>query len=224
LDLAQCESLLNSKDWKELLVTARRLSASRRFAEEAFRYFAKAAVEEKAWAELDKVAQARVTANSMNSAAMGFVVQAQLGLKHPDVAATWAKKMSSTVGGGNETRNYLAWQRMLAGTADEEVLAGFTDSGTNPGSHRNGDTESLYTMAALQVLLNKTDDAQQSLRQAVSTGASQISDARAWVVYGKLCEKYGFSDDAKKAWQRARADEGSNQLARWSLSLISATN
>ena len=107
----------------------------------------------------------------------------------------------------------------MGGSADEALLAEFSGSGPH-GSAPYQDTDTLYTLAILQAQLDKIDDAQQSMKRAIETQSFDELDARAWVVYGKICQVYGFTEQAKAAWGRARSSQNDNDVAKWSLMAI----
>jgi len=76
-----------------------------------------------------------------------------------------------------------------------------------------------YVVALLELQLKKTEDAQQTLKQALRNNGA-ILDAQAWVIYGDICDQYGFSEAANAAWARARSAKAETRAARWALETL----
>ena len=53
--------------------------------------------------------------------------------------------------------------------------------------------------------MKKTEETQEALKQAVGNEDPAGMDARGWVIYGGICDQYGFPDAAATAWEKARA-------------------
>jgi hypothetical protein len=77
-----------------------------------------------------------------------------------------------------------------------------------------------YLVALLELQLKKTEEAQETLKQAAQTADVNSLDARAWVVYGGFCDQYGFPDAAKAAWARARSAKAMTREAHWALATL----
>ncbi len=77
-----------------------------------------------------------------------------------------------------------------------------------------------YLVALLELQLKKTEEAQEALKQAVQTADVNNLDARAWVIYGDLCDQYGFPAAAKAAWARASSAKVPTREARWALATV----
>jgi tetratricopeptide (TPR) repeat protein len=193
--------------------------ASKFFGREGFRYFAEAATELKSWKELEQAAQPRVEGTRTDMDALKMLITAKQHLGANASAVELSKKLTSDNMAGSQERNFAAWLRILGGSADEALLTELSGSGPHASSAYQ-DTDTLYTLAMLQTQLKKIDDAQQSMKRAMETQNFDELDARAWVVYGKICEFYGFVDEAKTAWERARSATNDNDVARWSLMAI----
>ena len=77
-----------------------------------------------------------------------------------------------------------------------------------------------YLVALVELQLKKTEEAQETLKQAVQTADVNSLDARAWVIYGYLCDQYGFPDAAKISWARARSAKALTREAQWALATV----
>jgi tetratricopeptide (TPR) repeat protein len=212
LDYALCEGFRRAGDWKGLLAASRRLMAGHFFANEGFRYFTLAATQLKSWNELKLAAQARVDGSKWHTDGLKVLIIAKWRLGETASALDLAKKLAAESSAGSQEKNLAMWVRILDGSTDAVMLADRPDQ----------DRDSLYTVAMLQTQLKKVDDAQQSLKRAIETQSFDELDARAWVVYGKICDFYGFADEAKVAWERAQSSVNDNDVAGWSLMALSS--
>ncbi|MGD0137078.1 MAG: hypothetical protein ABSE57_33965, partial [Bryobacteraceae bacterium] len=109
------------------------------------------------------------------------------------------------LGAWNEIRQKKVSQATLDAVKKTEGIAQFR----NP-----------YLVALLDLQLKKTEEAQEALKQAVDTADTSGLDARSWVIYGDLCDQYGFPDAAKMAWSRARSAKASTRDAQWALATV----
>ena len=216
IDVALCESLAKARKWDDLLVVSKRLMLSKMRREEGFEYFARAAGRAKKWKELEVVAQRRLQSAPADRIAMRALAGAKARLGDHAGAAEWIQKMTGGELAGFEVRILEVWNAIVAGKVDQEVLANLKKEG--------GDTTSAryhYTLAMLQAALHMPEDAQQSLRLALVYEDFSSLDAKAWAVYGKVCEQYGFSNEALAAFARARADGEDDEIAEWARVVIS---
>jgi len=107
--------------------------------------------------------------------------------------------------------------RMPIGKPDEELLQSLLkegESGTKP------EADYWYTLGMLQVVLNKPEEAQRSLTQALDGDRFAALDARPWALLGRIFEAYSLTDAAATAYERARSSPQPDELAKWTISLI----
>jgi hypothetical protein len=218
IDKALCETLMKASKWDELLVVGKQLASSKMFSEEGFRYTLKAASGAKKWKELEAVAKARLEIVPTNSAAIRAIAIAKVHQGDRVGADEWIKRMTESSIAGQDERIFAAWNAMLAGKADQELLATLKKGNESGNGHLNPNYQ--YTLTTLQVVLQMTDDAFQSLKLAVDQEDYSSLDSRAWAVYGKICEQYGFPEEATVALGRARSQTVHEEMADWTVSLF----
>ena len=109
------------------------------------------------------------------------------------------------------------WMRMLIGKPDEDLLQSLLKEGES-GTKRDADY--WYTLGMLQVVLNKPEEAQRSLTQALDGDEFAALDARPWALLGRIFEAYGLADAAATAYERARSSPQPDEMAKWTISLI----
>jgi tetratricopeptide (TPR) repeat protein len=217
VDKALCEGFAHAQRWDDLVTAARRLGTVRTFGEESFRYLIQGLTGAKKWKELETEALKRATDNSMNLAAMRAVALAKVKLGDMPGAVDWLRKLTSTSGADSEEQEFAAWTLMLAGKADTEALTALR-KGREKASK---DTSYQYTLAMMEAMLQQPDAAQQSLMQGLVRDDYAHLSAAAWAAFGKICEQYGFAEDAADAFARARAAaEGKAEVAARVLPLI----
>ncbi len=215
IDKAICETLRAARNWPELMVAAKRLSTSKAFPEEGFRYAVQAAAGVRNWTELEALAQQRLKSNPENVTALRAVVIGRTFEGNRTGAAEATEKVLTLSFAGTEERLFEAWGAMLGGRADQKLLTKLKEERSLP------DKDSFYTLAMLQAVLKMPEDAQQSLNKAIELEYSPDPDVRAWVIYGKVCEQYGFAKEAAAAFSRAKSALHDDEQAEWALALIS---
>jgi hypothetical protein len=215
IDVALCEAFLKAGRYNDLLAAAKRLSTSRLFAEEGFRYGIKAATAARNWKELQLLAEQRLKSNPQNTTAMRAAATARRELGDTAGAALWAKKMTDSTFGGEDERIFAAWSAISSGKASRELLDSLTKAGGNSGLAGRH-----YTVAMLQAALALPDAAHRSLKVAIDQEDYDALGTTPWVVFGKICELYGFSDEATAAYERARTAPNGDPMDRWALALI----
>uniref|UniRef100_Q01QZ8 Uncharacterized protein n=1 Tax=Solibacter usitatus (strain Ellin6076) TaxID=234267 RepID=Q01QZ8_SOLUE len=219
VDKAICEGLAKAGRWEDLVVAARRLGAVKTFSEESFRYLIKGLAGARKWKELETEALKRAADNAKNLAAMRAVVLAKVRLGDNAGAVEWIRKITGDNAADREEQEFGAWYLMVAGKASSESLTALQKS-REKGSREPG---YQYVLAMMQAVLNMPDEAQQTLMQGVVRDDYGRLSAAAWAVYGKICDQYGFPDDAADAYGRARTSAGKDpEVAARILPLIPA--
>ena len=107
-----------------------------------------------------------------------------------------------------------AWNEILQKKVSQDTLDSVKKT-YGPAQVHN-----LYLVALVELQLKKTEEAQEALKQAVQNADVNTLDVRALVIYGKLCEQYGFPDAAKLVWARARLAKASTREAHWTLATL----
>jgi tetratricopeptide (TPR) repeat protein len=221
LDLALCESLTRARKWDELLIVAKRLASAKFFVKEGFHYAIKAARGSKRWADLEVMAHQQLVAAPENTDPILAMATAKSGLGDHEAAIEWIKKLIEPSLPYLDEQIFAAWQTMLAGDADQETL------GELKRAQKSGppNAKYSYTLAMVQAVLGMPEDAQQSLRTAIDQENFDDLAATPWVIYGKICELYGFPEEAAAAFERAqlRAEDSQtvdDQSGEWAVSLI----
>jgi tetratricopeptide (TPR) repeat protein len=216
IDLALCESLEKAEQWKELVAVARRLAENPLFAEDGFRFIVKAAKALKQWEVIKTEARTRLK-GTYDSAAQRAMATALAGAGDREGAAAYLSRLSASSFGDTEDKLFEAWLRMLIGKADEELLQSLSKAGES-GTKRAASY--WYTLGMLQVTLNKPEEAQRSLTQALDHDDFAALDARPWALAGKIYEAYGLADAAAASYERARTSPQPDEMARWAISLV----
>ena len=78
----------------------------------------------------------------------------------------------------------------------------------------------LYLVALVDLEMKKTEDAQESLKQTIQNDDAEDMDPRGWVIYGRICDQYGFTDAAAAAWGKARAAKIVTREQEWALATL----
>jgi tetratricopeptide (TPR) repeat protein len=216
IDVALCESLVKARKWDELLVVSKRLMLSKMRQEEGFEYFTRAAGGAKKWKELEQGVLRRLQSVPTDRTAMRALARVKARLGDHASAAEWIKKSAVANLIGLEERIFEVWNAIVAGKADQEMLANLKKEGDDTKSARYH-----YTLAMLHAVLHMPEEAQQSLRLAVVYEDFSGLDAKAWAVYGKICEQYGFSKEALAAFARVQVDGEDDEIAEWARAVIS---
>jgi transglutaminase-like putative cysteine protease/tetratricopeptide (TPR) repeat protein len=209
VDKAICEGLAKSARWEDLVVAARRLGTLKTFSEESFRYLVKGLTGAGRWKELETEALKRAADNSRNMAAMRAVVTAKLRLGDTTGAMEWVRKITGSDAADEEEREFAAWSEMAAGKANAASLGALQKSQEKVSAK----PAHQYVVAMMQAVLNMPEDAQQTLMQGLVREDYDGLGAAAWAAYGKICDQYGFPEDATEAYARARSVAAKNQDA-----------
>jgi len=201
LDKAICESLVKAKNWEGLLPAARQLQTNRWFSEEAFRYYILAAKGLHKWPELAAEARKRYDTNKSNEAAIKALVLAEAGQGNWARAAEWAKEISKSRTFEVEQAETAAWTAILAGKATEETLSTFHEVKEMGAKWPDYN----YTEAMLEASLHQPDKATEALIRAIGDEDYFHLHPAAWAAYARICEQFGYADEANQAMARARA-------------------
>jgi len=112
-----------------------------------------------------------------------------------------------------------AWNSLLNGKPDSDVLSKL-DKWSNIPEMTSANY--WYTVGNLQASLSMPDDAQRSLVKALDADDRGASDPKPWVLASKIYEQYGVTDAAAAARQKAASLSPSDDMAKWSLLLLSS--
>jgi hypothetical protein len=200
IDKALCESYVNTKNWTALMETARLLMTSKTFHEEGFRYFVKGASGAKKWKEMEAEAAKRIAANVQHTPALRAQALARLRLGDIQAALDLCKKLLGTPMAGTEEQVFAAWIELAAGkpnsaTADTLLKA---QSSTSKSGYR-------IALGNLLAALERPDEAFQEIIKAAGDADYYRMSPGIWTAYAKICEQYGFGEDAAEAYKRAVA-------------------
>ena len=217
IDLALCESLEKAKKWDELISTARRLGAIRLFEKDGFRFFVAAATAQERWKELQLEAAERLKSAPKDAEALEAMTISAIHNGNKQAAADSLSRLTELPYAGPSELQFQAWASMLNGAADPELLAKLVKDSELP---EFSTPAFWYALGMLQALLNKPEDAQRSLVNALNGEDWASLDAKPWALAGTIYEQYGLPDAAAAAFAKARASEHSDNTARWALSLI----
>ena len=213
IDQALCEAYAKGKRWTDLATTARRLMTSKVFSGAGFEFLMHALEEQKDWKALETAALEETKNKDARRNAWEYVAIARIASGNGRGAAEAIEHFKSS-NVGSVGVELAAWNEI----AQKKVSQGTLDSVKKKnGLVQIGDS---YLVALLELQLKKTEEAQEALKQAVQTADVNSLDARAWVIYGGLCEQYGFPEAAKSAWARARLAKALTREAQWALATI----
>jgi tetratricopeptide (TPR) repeat protein len=213
IDQALCETYDKGKRWADLATAARRLMTSNFLKGAGFGYLMRALEEQKDWKAMEIAALEQTKTNASQRDAWKYVAIARISAGNGSGAVEALERYKTfatssediDLGAWNEIRQKKVSQATLDAVKKTEGIAQFR----NP-----------YLVALLDLQLKKTEEAQEALKQAVDTADTSGLDARSWVIYGDLCDQYGFPDAAKMAWSRARSAKASTRDAQWALATV----
>jgi hypothetical protein len=210
IDQAFCEAYAKSKEWAPLSSTARRLVASPTFHEAGFEFLIQALEQQKDWKALEAAALEETKKKDPSHNAWKYLAIARIASGNGNGATEAIERIKSSTDG----EELAAWNEIRARKVSQSTVDAMkkTDGAT--------EVRNPYLLALLELQLKKTEDAQDALKQAVQKVDAKALDARAWVVYGGLCEQYGFPEAAKLAWDRARSAKAATRDAKWALATI----
>jgi tetratricopeptide (TPR) repeat protein len=211
IDQALCEAYAKGQQWKDLATTSRRLMTSKTFNEAGFEFLIKAMEEQKDWKGLETAALEQ--AKNKQPGAWKYVAIARIASGNTAGAAEAIEHFKSSVS-GSEAIELAAWN----GIRQKRVTQDTLDSVKKTDS--SGQVRNPYVVALLELQLKKTEEAQDTLKQAIRNADVTGLDARAWVVYGHICDQYGFHEAAQSAWARARSARATAREAQWALRTI----
>lgn len=212
IDQALCEAHEKSKQWGELAAAAKRLMASTVFNGVGFKLLMKALEEQKDWKGLEGAALLQTKDKTLQNDAWKYVAISRIAVRDGKGAADALEHIRAS--GASEAVELAAWNAIRQKKVSQEMV---DSAKKTDGAERIDDS---YLLALLEVQLSKTEDAQETLKQAVHNTNANNLDARAWVVYGDICDQYGFPESAKAAWTHARSAKGATRDARWTLDTL----
>lgn len=213
IDQALCETYAKAKQWKDLATTARRLMTSKTFNGAGFEFLMRALEEQKDWKALETAALEQTKNKDEQRDAWKYVAVARIALGNASGAAEAIEHLKSS-GASSEGVEFAAWNEIRHRKVSQDTLDSVKRT-DGPAQVRD-----QYLVALVELQLKKTEEAQEALKQAVQTADVNNLDARAWVIYGDLCDQYGFPDAAKLAWARARSAKASTREAQWALAML----
>ena len=213
IDQALCEAYAKGKQWKDLATTARRLMASKTFSGAGFEFLMRALEEQKDWKGVETAALERTKDKEEQRDAWKYVAITRIASGNWSGAGEAIEHFKS-LGAGSEGVELLAWNEIRQKKVSQDTLDAVKKT-DGPEQVR-----APYLLALMELQLKKIEEAQEALKQAVQTADVNSLDARAWVIYGDLCEQYGFPDAAKLAWARARSVKAVTREAQWALATL----
>jgi tetratricopeptide (TPR) repeat protein len=216
IDLALCASLERGKNWNELMIVAKRLEATHPFERDGFRFVVKAAGEQEKWRELQSEAERRLKTASEDREALHAMAKSMIHNGDRKGAAPYLKKLTDSPYAGPEEVQFEAWNSLLSGNADNDLLAKLEKFSGAPGLIS---ADYWYTVGMLQAFLGKPEEAQRSLTKALGEDDEGASDAKAWALASKIYGQYGLTEVADTAYEKAATFAPSDEMARWALSL-----
>jgi len=220
IDLALCGSLARAERWDELMTVAKRLGSTRPFESEGLRFMAKAAGTSGNWKELQVEAERKLKRASGDRDALRAMATSKIQSGDRDGAARYLKTLTDSPYAAPEDVQFEAWNALLSGKADRELLTKFEKWSEIP---ELASAEYLYTFGMLQVSVGAADDAQRSLTKALDRDYEGARKAIPWVLASKIDERYGLADAASSAGKNAAKCALSDEISKWALSLVNAT-
>jgi tetratricopeptide (TPR) repeat protein len=215
-DFALCDALEKSEKWADLATASKRLLTSKTFDDAGFAHLVKADEELRDWKGMQTSALDRIKSKPKEIAAWRALAMARMRLG--DVAgANEALDKLKDAGGESDAKEMRVWNQVLAGKITEETLTSLKTP--RESSHAIGKSEQ-YLAGFAEIKMMKTDQALDSLKAAIGEEEATALDARAWVLYGDICEQYGFQDAAADSWKRARETKNKEMGAKWALATL----
>lgn len=189
------------------------LMASKTFSGAGVEFLMRALEEQKDWKGVETAALERTKDKGEQRDAWKYVAIARIASGNWSGAAEAIEHFKS-LGAGSEGVELLAWNEIRQNQVSQDTLDAVKKT-DGPEQVR-----APYLLALMELQLKKIEEAQEALKQAVQTADVNSLDARAWVIYGDLCEQYGFPDAAKLAWARARSAKAVTREAQWALATL----
>jgi tetratricopeptide (TPR) repeat protein len=220
IDMALCESLEKAAKWDELLAAAKRLEGLRLFERDGFRFLARAATALEKWKELQTEATQRVKNAHQDIEALEALIISAIHNGDDGAAAASLGQLALLPYAGPEELEFEAWASMLRGKPDEDVLAKL---GKNTELPELSTPAFWYALGMLQAVMNKPEEAQQSLTKALDQEDWDTLDAKPWALAGQIYRQYGLEEEAAEAFAKARASTRSAESAKWALSIVLRT-
>ena len=219
IDLALCEALSRARKWEDLLVAGKRLAGSRLFPDRGFDYLVKAAVRMEEWQQLEREALAKLEKRQNHWPAMRAIATAKVRQGEKASAIEWLNRMTAADSSGLREQIFEAQTAIAGGWVSQEHLDKLAEAKTKYGKGDLGN-RFHYTLAMLQVLVGATEDALVSLKLAVNLDHKEGLSPEAWVVFGKICDDYGFPNLSESAFEKARYSHYAGDMEEWALSIL----
>jgi tetratricopeptide (TPR) repeat protein len=213
IDQALCESYAKGERWSDLATTARRLMTSKIFGGAGSQFLMRALEKQKEWKVLETAALEQTKIKDAQRDAWKYVAIARMASGNGSGAAEAIERFKSSAV-ASEAVELAAWNEIRQKKASQNTLDSVKKTDAPAQVHDQ------YLVALLELQLKKTEEAQEALKQAVQTADVNSLDARAWVIYGDVCDQYGFPDAAKMAWARARLAKALTREAQWALATL----
>ncbi len=213
IDLALCEAYSKAKRWGDLLTVAKRLRTSKTFDSAGYQYLMKAFQAQKDWKGLEAAALDETKSKTGTPDAWQYVVIARMRMGNAAGAEEAIAKFKETAA-GSQAVELEVWNQILQKKVTEATLETVHKQDGPKQIHDS------YLVALVDLAMKKTEETQEALKQAVGNDDSESMDARGWVIYGGICDQYGFPDAAAAAWENARAAKSVTRESEWALATL----
>ena len=208
-DFALCDALAKASKWEELAAAAKRLMTSKTFDDAGFTYLARSYRQQGNWKAMEAAALERTKLNPKVAEPWRALATARMRMGNTAGAEEAIAKLKEATG-GSDASDLKVWNRILAGKVTDETVTSLRSPG--------GLVEGGYMVGFAEAALANTDQALDALKSAI--GGEEALDARAWVLYGDICDRYGFKDAAASAWRFAREAKNKSDDAQWALATL----
>ena len=220
IEQALCEAFAKSEKWEDVRTTAKQLMTSRTFADAGLEYLMKASEALNDWKGLETISLDQLKISAQDQRALRSLAIARMRSGNAAGADEAIAKLKSS-SHSDKADELTSWNQILNGRITEETLASLKSQSANkPLGAVTVTTGNSYLIALASATAGKTDEALDSLKSSVGITDTVELDARAWVVYGDICDQMQFKDAAAESWRKARAAKNESDAAKWSLATL----
>src|SRR5262245_49315697 len=148
-----------------------------------FGFLMRALEEQKDWKALETAALEQTKNKDTQRDAWKYVAIARIASGHGGGAAEAIEHFRSSAV-DSEGVELAAWNEIQQKKVSRDTLDSMKKT------EGLAQVRNPYLGALMELQLKKTEEAQEALKQAVQTADANSLDARAWVIYGGLCDQY----------------------------------
>ena len=214
LSLALGQAYTQAGKWKELLDVAFRLQATALFGREGLEFELRARSKLGQWAEVQKVALAKLKGDKENRQALRALLAAAGGLKDQAKSLEYAELLANSTIAGDDDQVLAAWTSLRLGKSAPKTLKKLAGDASLVL-----DANHYYVTGLLQVAEKQAEEAIRSLSTGLDRDDFAQLDAQPWVLQGRILEAIGLGDAAARSFDKGKAAQRKSQYGGWAADL-----